>query len=618
MNKIQLGPKFKGINTVGDASALQFGECTDCTNVYLKEGQVHVRPKIRSLVSNTSITNSYHMISAYYTRYATVKRLYCVLSNGDIYYQTITGDEYGTLTVRDTGYTDLLTGTVQWLEYGEDVILFNQTTVLLINSDLTITPIGLVSEVDSTTLTVLTGTSFAGYGFVGSMEYAFKLTNNNDDSFMIWKYPSLLGYSYLYKDYPDVKFKFTFADSFSDPTDFTLEIFRRDIHPDADSDAAWEDVYFYKVGEIDPLEADHSADFIDTINYETKRGNATLDFSEINLKTTGIVCATWYQNRVIWGYNDGTYTISKLNQPFSTVADLMGNILPVKGIIDIRGLVTYLGTGIFFTDNGIFHLVGNINDDIEDSDFSVYQATPDGHFLFVLDLPIIHNGIYAIGLDGLYKYDARKLTFLGSKIKQHWFDNVDDFTGLCLTPDPLRNLLLVHVPVNEMCYVYHFEKEYIGLEVKEGEWTKYSGALFDGGSLLAPLHNEGELTEVPTIFGERGTTLSFYQLKDTGDDIETVSWDWSSQEFDAGDNSLVKHWKELLVSANNTGTITVTKLPGTASIGSITTTSDVLRYKKRRLILNYRDYSFQFKLAGTGAEKIKGLNINFQPLGFNQ
>jgi hypothetical protein len=313
----------------------------------------------------------------------------------------------------------------------------------------------------------------------------------------------------------------------------------------------WEDAYYLvrnnALGEDDFPYVNGQFAIFDDENTDAETSSITLTDEDLEGSETAtippdVVDAQWFQNRVIWSSKRGTCTISKYGEPFSANASLTNIQVTSSENLEITNTINYLGTFIFFTEDGIYHLVGAISDDVTESKHQFYKAF-DLRCLKTRNILNTANQIYFVSEDGFSMYDTRQVLLLSDKIRSLWEGvDQDDISSMTIVPEKGKRLILFAAP-DKTAYVYHYEKQFTESNPGPGTWTTWEGTgSGDHGWFSAPQREGGGLKKAFIAYYFAGRRI--FSL----DGSEGVAWLWESGELTGGAPSIPKNWKEIRVT----------------------------------------------------------------------
>jgi hypothetical protein len=364
------------------------------------------------------------------------------------------------------------------------------------------------------------------------------------------------------------------------------------------------DYYFVTEKELD---LDNFTSIRDGVSTGYIHAHDSLLEDQLPLPGVNYIAATWYQDRVVWAHEDGYLSVSALTNPLVLPLDLSQKYL-VNEKTKITGLTEYIGTLIVFTRNGIYHIVGTFADRTEDGNDSQYQALQAKKFILTKGTLVVDNFIFVLADDGLYKYDAREIRYLGRNIAKEW--ETLDLTGVSLTVDEFRKLIFICVPTANRVYVYHYSQEAVEEDgFVAGPWTKWDLTVGTSDRCLQ-------------IGGQRVFTSCFAiddkviipKITDTGSTFEDIfEWFWTSQKFDGGDIWSYKKWEELRLQLNQTADVDILIPTGLSTIAYEPPATNAKQTK--RLRLKTRNKECQFKISGGDKVVFSGFALEANIIG---
>lgn len=572
---MKIKQRFRGLNLLEDPSQISPGESLVCRDLYIKGKKLVSRNKSDFFVTN--LGEAYTEIKYAYVASninANQNYLFCIDTDGDVY--RFLSDNAGNwiysgeqpISLGSLVPNDDPDRSVRFLEWENKLIVFRGPYVFVLTNDFKWSQLPGSLLVKGSPTILFNGTT-------GSVEFErvsyiieFYSTNTGFHFYLhntmpIGSTQADNGTIFLTKintssilatdiDIDTGSFVSLYQDRLQDAKIDKVRVYRKLTYADGSVDN-----YYYLLDEedFDPLN-NSSYQYNDDDLSISSTGQETFDTSLV--ESNGVVrripsdltCAGWYQGRVAWCTERGTITFSSLYNPFISPGELIDNAVTSSKSYKITNFVEYLGTGIIFTNKGIYHLVGEIADRADDSTYRFYEALPGYNCLSLPSVPIIEDELFFITINGIYLYDARRPKFLGDKIRSLWEGyNRENLYQLSTAIDYENKLLLINIPGYHVL-VYHFANHFSGEVPMAGEWTTWLDEDVELVFNITPAYDEdhpgkNKFYSLPAYIDKTKNDYRKFNMLSTDASNENLNVEWKSQYLD-GNTLSVKRWLKFL------------------------------------------------------------------------
>jgi hypothetical protein len=562
---MKIKDQFRGLNLLEDPSQILPGESTVCQDLYLKGKRLVNRDFTRSfdIQPNTNIL-AMHFAPNLST---TANYLIGVDTSGNVHY--FQSGSFSWIWVAELGNTNLCSDEqscreVRFLTWEDKVIIFRNDEVWIVNNTLTLVKVANEPLILSTTQRPAISVTETGSNpvpsewstvsyiveFVSStLGLRFYLFNN----MVAGATQGNIGTIFLTRKRVEVNLPdraiLSFAiDAGADQTLLsnaavdTINIYRKMTYQDGTEDPFYylRETIGYSVG----------VTFTDNDLTPSALGQTTFDSSIVRSNGTiqslpsNITAAGWYQGRVVWCTDDGEASFSSLYNPFILPGDLRGNVITSSRSSSIFNFIEYLGTGIFFTEEGLVHLVGEIADEADDSTYRFYTAFEDINCLPMPNVLVIGGMLLFAASDGAYLYDARQPRIISDKIRPYWQEvGKTALQQLSFAYDKDKKIILICLP-NDKVLVYHYADQFADSQNPQpGPWTIFkleANLIFNCSDFLTSSQNSDAKYHVVPGLVKTNYDIELISANGTNTVIDV---EWRSQRLD-GNTTTTKRWLE--------------------------------------------------------------------------
>ena len=247
---------------------------------------------------------------------------------------------------------------------------------------------------------------------------------------------------------------------------------------------------------------------------------------------------------------------------------------------------------------------------------------------------VLNNAFGFVGTDGLYMSDGTEAPEIAPQLKGYFnrYEVEDGFVGMLPNKASLWGVNRRNKSTGDTDHIYFVNDGNDWVRVAEGSSDRtgsaigipnashirqYASAKFDGLPLTGVIADGQRAPRLIDWIVDDETTDGL--TKYTGQDFpptEEIAWSWESQELDWNVHRLgeeMKIFTELVISGTAENDVTVTfyiddREPFTKTVKLNRTAQDT--FYPVRIRITRRGYGCRFKLEGTGAVTLRGLQLN--------